>query len=102
MEESQDKGKPVSSLVEVDHHPLMRDEDEEDDDSDEGFEVLEQDVRALSEIDHEIEQLKVQRCYDSTFTGSGSGTAKRLKIRLRIRIQRWVFQTFFVCFTQPF
>ena len=60
MEESrgQDKGKPAS-LVEVDHHPLMiRDEDEEDDD-DEGFVVLEQDVRALSEIDHEIEQLKV-------------------------------------------
>jgi len=38
---------------------MIRDEDEEDDD-DEGFVVLEQDVRALSEIDHEIEQLKLK------------------------------------------
>ena len=49
-EESQDDGKPP---VEIAHG------EEDADDDDEGFEVLEEDIRALNEIDHEIEHLKV-------------------------------------------
>ena len=50
MEESQDDGK---ALVEIAHG------EEDADDDDEGFEVLEEDIKALNEIDHEIEHLKV-------------------------------------------
>ena len=60
MEESPDKKKP-NTLVEVKHHPLEDvGKDSEEDDEDEGFEVIEQDVKVLSEIDHEIEELQLQ------------------------------------------
>ena len=58
MEDSLVGGKPLSR-VEVKHHPLEDEGDDDEEDDDEGFEVLEQDVKALCEIDHEIEQLKV-------------------------------------------
>ena len=73
MEESLVEGKPLSR-VEVKHHPLEdeRDDDDEEDD-DEGFEVLEQDVKALCEIDHEIEQLKVDVGDDERTQSEGDG-----------------------------
>ena len=53
MEDPQLEGKNVPPVEVKQQHPSEEEEDDED-----GFEVLEQDVKALAEIDHEIEKLK--------------------------------------------
>ena len=53
MEDPQLEGKNVPPVEVKEQHPSEEEEDDED-----GFEVLEQDVKALAEIDHEIEKLE--------------------------------------------
>ena len=53
MEDPQLEGKNVPPVEVKQQHPSDEGEDDE-----EGFEVLEQDVKALAEIDHEIEKLE--------------------------------------------
>ena len=53
MEDPQLEGKNVPPVEVKQQHPSEEEEDDED-----GFEVLEQDVKALTEIDQEIEKLK--------------------------------------------
>ena len=53
MEDPQLEGKNVPPVEVKQQHPSEEEEDDED-----GFEVLEQDVKALAEIDQEIEKLE--------------------------------------------
>ena len=55
MEDPQLEGKNVPPVEVKQQHPSEEEEDDED-----GFEVLEQDVKALAEIDHEIEKLEME------------------------------------------
>ena len=59
MEDPQLEGKNVPPVEVKQQHPSEEEEDDED-----GFEVLEQDVKALAEIDQEIEKLEREEKVD--------------------------------------